>query len=101
MSILYVNPADVDKSEIKAALQEIQDLPTPISDWEIETGLDSTNDPAVWVYVILERDDVDFDTMSQIRPIVKRTVADITGPPYWTYIRFRTAREVEELKRMK
>ena len=92
---------DKTAAEIKAALQEIQDLPTPISDWDVEIGEDSTNDPAVWVYVILEREDVNFATTTQIRDRVTNTVETLTKQQRWVYIRFRTASEVEQLKQMK
>ena len=88
-------------AEIRAELQRLQDLPTPISDWDVETGEDSTNDPAVWVYVILEREDVNYATMSEIRHRVRKSVETLTKKQRWVYIRFRTALEVEQLKQMK
>ena len=92
---------DKTAAEIRAELQRLQDLPTPVSDWDVEVGEDSTNDPAVWVYVILEREDVNFATTTQIRDRVTNTVETLTKQQRWVYIRFRTALEVEQLKQMK
>lgn len=80
-------------TDIKAALSELRDLPTPVNSWLVETGLDSTDDPAVWVWVILEDEDADFQTRSQLRKIVQRKVLSEAHDMSWVYVRFRGASE--------
>lgn len=92
---------DKTAAEIRAELRRLQDLPTPVSDWDVEVGEDSTNDPAVWVYVILEREDINFATTTQIRDRVTDTVETLTKQQRWVYIRFRTASEFDQMKQMK
>lgn len=84
-------------SEIIASLNELRELPTPVSDWLVETGHDSIGEPAVWVYVILEKDDVDFPTRYRLREMVRDAIHALMGPSYWAYVRFRTASEMAEL----
>ena len=43
-------------TEIKAALAELGPLPTPVADWLVETGTDSVDEPAVWVWAVLQND---------------------------------------------
>ena len=82
----------------------LTDLPTPVSEFQVRTGLDSIDDPAVWVYVILEKDDVDFETRTTLRKLVRDTIQAIPDPrcvgeedTVWVYVRFRTASEVAQL----
>ena len=78
---------------IESALAEMRNLPTPVSSWQVETGLDSTDEPAVWVWVMLEEEDVDFDTRSRVRDIVRARVRCETNDGSWVYVRFRGASE--------
>lgn len=57
-------------TEIRTALDHVPDLPTPVSDWIVETGADSTDDPAVWVWAVLPDDKTDIRTRIAIRDIV-------------------------------
>ncbi len=51
---------DIAASTLEAALSELPELSTPVSSWHVETGPDSTDDPAVWVWTMLKDDDVEF-----------------------------------------
>ena len=77
---------------IESDLKELQELPTPVASWQVETGPDATDDPSVWVWVMLEEDDVDRGTRENLRDIVRKAVRrrDATS---WVYVRFRGARE--------
>ncbi|MDE2732562.1 MAG: hypothetical protein OXI38_14330 [Bacteroidota bacterium] len=83
--------------EVLAVLNNIKDLPTPVSDWLVEVGTDWINEPAVKVWVILERDDVEFDATFIVRTLVQDSVMALMGPAYYVYVRFRTASEMAEL----
>ena len=56
---------DTTANTIEAALRQLHELPTPVSSWLVETGTDSTDDPAIWVWAMLKEDVVDFtDTIA-------------------------------------
>ncbi len=87
---------EITETSIRSALGTLQDLPTPVSGWQVETGPDSTDDPAVWVWVILENEEVDFGIRSRLRDMVRDLVRRETGTDIWVYVRFRWASEVEQ-----
>ena len=80
--------------EIEAALDRLGDLPAPVSSWEVETGPDATDDPAVRVWVMLADEGVDFQTRSRLRETVRDQVLHETNDGSWVYVRFRTASEL-------
>ena len=78
---------------IESALQNLRELPTPVTSWQVETGPDATEEPSVWVWVILKDEDVDFATRAQLRDIVRDTVRRQTDDLSWVYVRFRGSSE--------
>ena len=88
---------DIAASTLEAALREIPELPTPVSSWHVETGPDSTDDPAVWVWAMLKDDDVEFAKRSRLRSIIRDLVEERTDSSMLVYVRFRGASEVEHL----
>lgn len=78
---------------IESALARLRELPAQVSAWQVETGPDATDDPAVWVWIMLEEEDVDFQTRSQLREIVRDQVQHQTNDGSWVYVRFRSASE--------
>ena len=73
---------------IESELKGLQGLPTPVASWQVETGPDATEEPSVWVWVMLEHEDVDRGTREDLRDIVRKAVRrrDETS---WVYVRFR------------
>ena len=86
---------DTTATAIETALSEPRNLPTPVSSWQVETGPDATEDPAVWVWVMLEDEDVDLQTRSRLLEIVQGLVRRETHNTSWVYVRFRGASETE------
>ena len=84
---------EITVDDIESALNELRNLPTRVSGWLVETGVDSTDEPAVWVWALLEDDEVDFDTRSRLRDMVRKKVRGKTGSSVWVYVRFRGASE--------
>ena len=84
---------EITAGDIESALGTLRNLPTPVSGWEVETGSDWTDDPAVWVWAYLENEDVDFETRSQLRDTVRDLVRCKTESAIWVYVRFRGASE--------
>ena len=80
---------------IKDALGKLSDLPTPVGSWTVETGIDSTEEEAVWVWAMLkeEEDKVEFDTMEELGLIITKQVRKVTGSNTTAYVRFRGVSE--------
>ena len=83
----------VNATAIESELGKLRNLPTPVSSWRVEAGPDATEDPAVWVWAMLEHEEVDFGTRSQLRNIVRNLVRRETDESWWVYVRFRGASE--------
>ena len=83
----------VNATVIESKLGKLRNLPTPVSSWRVEAGPDATEDPAVWVWAMLEHEEVDFGTRSQLRNIVRDLVRRETDESCWVYVRFRGASE--------
>ena len=87
---------DISTNTIEAALRKLPELPTPVSSWHVESGTDSTEYPAVWVWAMLTDDDVEFAKRFRLRSIISKLVQDMVGSSTLVYIRFRCASEVEQ-----
>ena len=87
---------DISAKSIEQALQSLPWLPTPVSEWQIRTGPDWTDDPAVWVRAVLRDDDVDFDTRHLLRRMIRERVCEEAGPEVLVYVRFPRASEMEQ-----
>ena len=99
-SLPCVNPRAVyaagmlaTEATIESALGDLQELPTPVSSWRVEIGLDASDQRAVWVWAMLDDEEVDIDTGEQLRDVVREAVQRETGDEHWVYIRFRSASE--------
>ena len=82
-------------TEIKAALAQLGPLPTPVADWLVETGTDSADEPAVWVWAVLQNDEVALDTRLQIRDMILDLLREKSETPIWVYVNFRAASEMD------
>ena len=91
-----VTDMDMTANAIEAALCQLPELPTPVSSWHVETGSDSTDDPAVWVWAMLRDDEVEFAKRSRLRSIIRDLVQEKAGSSMLVYVRFRGASEVEQ-----
>ena len=82
-----------DTASIRAELEGLHNLPTPVREWRVEEGIDATDDPAVWVWAMIEDDDVDADTLRRLKAMARSVIRDATG--LWAYILIRGADETE------
>ena len=87
---------DINVNAIEAALQGLRDLPTPVGSWLVETGPDSTDDTAVWVWAMLIDDEVEFAKRSRLRSMIRNLVQEKTDSSMLVYVRFRGASEVAQ-----
>ena len=84
-------------TEIKAALDKLPGLPAWVSGWQVETGIDVADEPAVWGWALLEDEDVDFAARSRLREAVRECVHRKAGDAKWVYVRFRGVSELARL----
>ena len=85
-------------SAIRANLDELPPLPTDVSDWLVQTGTDSADKPAVWIWAVLPDDKADFDTLIALRDLVLPHVHEKSEVPLGVYVSFRTVGEMDDLK---
>ena len=85
-------------SAIRAALDELPPLPTDVSDWLVQTGTDSADEPAVWIWAVLRDDGADFDTLIAVRDVVLAHVREQCEVPLGVYVSFRSVSEVDDLE---
>ena len=82
-----------DTANIRTRLEELQDPPTPVRSWLVEEGIDSTDDPAVWVWALVERDDANPESLDRLKVFAREVVRRATG--LWAYVLIRGADETE------
>lgn len=92
----------LEESEILDLLQK-QDRPWRdlVAEWKVETGEDSLDDPAIWVWVILKSIKSNQEELEQLDKIDKQVIETIaeSGEKRWVYVQFRTKDEQDELER--
>ena len=84
-------------TEIRAALDNLPPLPTDVSDWLVETGTDSADEPAVWIWAVLPDETADFDTLISVRDLVLAYIREHSEIPLGVYVSFRTVAEMDDL----
>ena len=88
---------EIAATKIEAALDELSDLPARVGGWQVETGLDWADEPAVWVWALLEDEEVEAAALDRLREIIRDRVRLLTGPAVWAYVRFRGVSEMAQL----
>ena len=83
----------VDTATIRAKLEGLHNLPTPVRAWRVKEGLDATDDPAVWIWALIEESDADPDTLWRLKRMARNVVRDVTDR--WAYVLVRGADEDE------
>lgn len=81
-------------ADIETALCRLRNLPTPVSSWLVDVGLDWEGDPAVSIWVMLKDEGVDFETSERLREMVTGLVDRVVGEAL-VFVFFRGASEVE------
>lgn len=97
---------DVDAFRIGKSIEaEVQgSRPAWLSALKFKTGLDSTGDPALWIWAYLADDAIEGPDANRNEAEVRDLLdaaARSAAPDRWPYIRFRSASEMqEEIERM-
>ena len=83
-----------DETKIRSILAELPPLPADVSNWIVQTGVDSTDEPAVWVWAVLPDETTDLDTRIRIRDVVFDFIRKRSDIPIWVYVSFKTEAEM-------
>ena len=81
-----------DAATIRSTLEDLTGLPVPIHGWDIREGLDSTDDPAIWVWAVIEEDDFSRDVSLEITDKVRAALRK-AAPDHWPYVSIRGVHE--------
>ena len=82
---------------IENALRGIPELPAPVRRWRVEAGPDATGVDAIWVWATLDDEDLDDNTRSRVRELVRAAVKRACAPESpWVYVRFRGTSEAQD-----
>jgi len=90
-----------EQEQIKTVLDAI-DRPSFVTEIRHALDTDSSGDPAVWVWVVLEDDTADSDEFFERSEVVKTKIVQSLREAQidrWPYVRFRGQSEQAELDR--
>ena len=82
------------ETKIRSILAELPPLPADVSSWIVQTGVDSADEPAVWVWAVLPDGTTDLDTRIRIRDIVFDFIRERSDIPIWVYVSFKSKAEM-------
>ena len=80
---------EVTDATIESALAKLENLPTPVTSWLVKTGLDWADDPAVWVWALLAKEEVAFESRSKLRAMVREQIRQEIGDGPFVYVMVR------------
>ena len=80
-------------ANIEAALEKLQagGLPVSVCAWRVEAGPDWSDDPAVWVWIVLESEEVEdaeVPALLELQDIVYSRVGGVIDDDSLLYVRF-------------
>ena len=81
---------------IEHSLKSLRDLPVAIPHWQVETGSDWTEEPAIWVWGFLDDATIDADMQFTLRSAIRNVIRQHAGDDVTIYIRFRAASDLAE-----
>ncbi|MCY4213444.1 MAG: hypothetical protein OXF68_07455 [Gammaproteobacteria bacterium] len=79
---------------IRNALESLSGLPAPIYAWEITEGLDSTDDPAVWICAVIAEETFNPETYRALADEARAASRDV-APDLWPYVSIRSVGEMD------
>lgn len=75
-------------------LKELGRLPSVLH-WTIDRGRDSTGDPAIWVWIVVDDNKFDRETVGQLRETIREALHELPETTEWTYVRLLPASEAD------
>jgi hypothetical protein len=82
---------ELEISHVERILREKEWSP-PIYSFRVESDIDSLGDPALWVWVVYDVDEVDLEAAHQAEREIQSLISE-AGDERWVYVRFRTLEE--------
>ena len=82
---------ELEISDVKELLDKEEWNP-PFYSYRVESDIDSLGDPALWVWVVYNVDEVDLDAAHQTERKIQSLVSE-AGDERWVYVKFRTREE--------
>lgn len=94
---LFPNHSDIElaASEIRSILNKLPPLPASVSHWIVQPGIDSADEPAVWIWAVLSDKKVDIDSNIAIRDLISDFIECHSEVPIRVYVSFKTTDETE------
>jgi hypothetical protein len=94
----FPTPQELDR--LRIAMRSVR-FPDFVQTWDHEFGRDSTGEPAVWIWVVVDDDAPDDATFTTTTTRLQREIhraLDRAGLDRWPYVRFRTFSEQKSLQ---
>jgi hypothetical protein len=64
----------------------------PVHAIRVESDIDSLGDPALWVWIVYDVDEVDLEAAHQVERRIQNLISE-AGDERWVYVKFRTREE--------
>ena len=84
---------ELEISDVEDILSKEEWSP-PFYSYRVESDIDSLGDPALWVWVVYDVDEVDLEAAHQAERKIQSLISE-AGDERWVYVRFRTREEDE------
>jgi hypothetical protein len=84
-------PDELDR--LRAAMRTVRFPPDVVESWDYEFGLDSSGDPAVWIWLVVDDRAADDPAFTATTARLQREILQSlqrAGVSRWPYVRFRT-----------
>lgn len=84
----------IDETAIEKRLKELKDLPTTVIDWKVQFGVDHAYEPAIFVTITVEDDDITdetvrYDKRIELFKLITNLVSEMTYHDRFVYVEFR------------
>jgi hypothetical protein len=84
---------ELEISDVEDILRKEEWNP-PVYSFRVESDIDSLGDPALWVWVVYDVNEVDLEAAHQAGRKIQSLISE-AGDERWVYVRFRTREEDE------
>jgi len=82
---------ELEISDVEDILRKEEWNP-PVYSFRVESDIDSLGDPALWVWVVYDVNEVDLEAAHQAERKIQSLISE-AGDERWVYVRFRTREE--------
>jgi hypothetical protein len=82
---------ELEISDVERIVSNVEWDP-PAHAIRVESDVDSLGDPALWVWVVYDVDEVDLEAAHQVERKIQSLISE-AGDERWVYVKFRTREE--------